>query len=267
MLKNETQIIDAMNDMTLINELKITPEDIVKCVKIAKSEVDELEEIINKSYEQGESFEKLCKRLGGHNLSLNEKYPYYNYFDLNYKSLLITVKQELDENNNPIKFLLQKDDVYIYPNNIYNGAADNLFTLNFEENIDFDYINDSININYEESTVNEEIVEIDYQKIENGKQDVQQLLKTIFDSYKEIQRLHIDRINYKMSIYNQEGWLNRRISNIDYSDLLGCILDIQDDFIDVKEYIENALNEINVFKDKYINEPDMEEENEDENAI
>lgn len=142
---NETQILKAINDRTLINELKITPEDIVRCVKLAKDEVDELESIVKKSYNSGENFENLCKRLGGHNLSLDEKYPSYNYFDLNYKSLLITVKQRLDETNRPGEFLVQKDDVYVYPNNIYNGAADNLFTLNFENNIDFDYINNSIN--------------------------------------------------------------------------------------------------------------------------
>lgn len=144
---NEAIILKAINDRTLINELKINSEDIVKCVKLAKNEVDELEELVKKSYKSGETFENLCKRLGGHNLSLDEKFPSYNYFDLNYKSLLITVKQDLDVKNKPGEFLIQKDDVYVYPNNIYKGAADNLFTLNFNENIDFDTINNSINCN------------------------------------------------------------------------------------------------------------------------
>ena len=144
---NEAIILKAINDRTLINELKINSEDVVKCVKLAKNEVYELEKLVKESYKSGETFENLCKRLGGHNLSLDEKFPSYNYFDLNYKSLLITVKQDLDEKNKPGEFLIQKDDVYVYPNNIYKGAADYLFTLNFDENIDYEMINNSISCN------------------------------------------------------------------------------------------------------------------------
>lgn len=56
--------------------------------------------------------------------------------------------------------------------------------------------------------------------------------------------------------------MNSEISNSDYSDLLGCMLDIQDDFMEVKGYMENTLNEIDIFKEKYINEPDVIQEEE-----
>ena len=43
---NEAIILKAINDRTLINELKINSEDVVKCVKLAKNEVYELEKLV-----------------------------------------------------------------------------------------------------------------------------------------------------------------------------------------------------------------------------
>lgn len=473
---NEKEILSVMTDKKILEELKISPKDIKKCVEMARDEIKDLEDIINKSNQEGESFENLYKRLGGHNLWLEQTYPDHNRFDLNYKSLLITVQQNLDQNNQQLNSTLQKSDVYIYPDNICNDAADYLLVLDFEKEIDFEnimkymdkpreeisfhdfafdtppvsnpiqensgvlrfycdlelseplikklHIKDKLGTNsdkyeisvdlnvlesngniricieqadklnietfqltekeyseiakyaknyishewrdfnpfnrklsltefyivkvlYEEHFENnpriscedcfvlaeginkineyyksskeninlheiihdfvadlnsgvtlnkeeflklsqselirqfeildlkhgeireepkqkEDIVVVDYEKIESGKKDVQELLKKIFNSYEDIKKLNIDRIDYKKSIYNHQELLNSKISNSDYSDLLGCMLDVQDDFSEVKEYMEEVLNEINVFKDKYINEPDIIQEEEDE---
>lgn len=471
---NEKEILSVMNDKKLLEELKINQEDIKKCVIMATTELKELENIIEKSNQEKENFENLYKQLGGHNLWLEQTYPSHNRFDLNYKSLLITVQQNLDKNNQQSNISLQKSDVYIYPDNICNNAADYLLVLDFEKEIDFEKINqymdkpreeisfhdfefdtppvsnpiqensgvlrfycdlelseplieklhikdklgtnsdkyeisvdlnvlqsngniricikqvDKLNIetfqltekeyseiakyaqnyishewrdfnpfnrklsltefyivkvlyeehfendpriscedcfvlaeginkineyyksskdnikiheiindfvaelksgvtlnkeeflklseselirqfeildlihgeNKEEPKIREDVVVVNYEKIENGKKDVQQLLKKIFDSYEDIKKLNIDRIDYKKSIYNHQELLNSEISNSDYSDLLGCMLDIQDDFMEVKGYMENTLNEIDIFKGKYINEPDVIQEEE-----
>lgn len=104
---------------------------------------------------------------------------------------------------------------------------------------------------------------INQEKIDRGKKDVQKLLKDIFEGYNTIEQLSLDRIKYKKSIYNSKKWLENEIENYDYSDLLCCMFDIQDEFIDVRNFIEEKLNKIDTFQKQYIvteeNELDEEE--------
>ena len=50
---------------------------------------------------------------------------------------------------------LYKDEVYIYPDNISPVSVDEMFTLNFNENIDFEKIMDRFNNEVEEEELEE----------------------------------------------------------------------------------------------------------------
>ncbi len=101
------------------------------------------------------------------------------------------------------------------------------------------------------------------EKIENGKKDLQYLLKEIFEAYVDTKKQNMDRVEYKMSIYNSPDWLNSKISNPDYSDLLGCMLDIEEEFRDIKPIIDNTLIAINEFKEEYFENQEETEEYEE----
>ncbi len=108
------------------------------------------------------------------------------------------------------------------------------------------------------------------EKIEKGKKDVQELLKEIFEVYKDIKTQNIDRVEYKISIYNSPNWLESNIDNVEYSDLLGCMLDIEEEFEDIKQFMDNVLIAVKEFKKEYFeNYEDTEEykENEEECEI
>ncbi len=137
---NTSIIIKTMQDKEYLHNLKIQPEDIIKAVKIAQKEFDELQDIVNTFNNNKESLKDLCKTLKGHNEFFNAIYPEYNYFDLNYKSILVTIIQPIDENKNEKAIQLFKDEVYIYPDNISPVNTDEIFILNFNENIDLEEI-------------------------------------------------------------------------------------------------------------------------------
>lgn len=248
--ENKKEILSVLNDKKLLKELQITPNDIKKCIIMASKELKELEEIVKKSKEKKESFESLYKRLGGHNLWIEEEKTTINRFDLNYKSLLVTIQQGLDSNGN-LDLSVQRSDIYIYPDNISKINGDYLLVLDFEKEIDFELINQYEN-NYKREIVKEDTSVVDFDKIESSKHEVQRLLKNVFAIYAKMKEFNIDRVDYKKSIYNNQELLNSKISNSDYSDLLGCMLDIKDEFEDIERNIKTMLNEIILFEEKYI---------------
>lgn len=137
---NEQIIIETMRNEEYLNNLKISPYDVLKAIALAQNEVKELEYIIDDANKNNESLSDLCNRLNGHNLEI-ENYPSsFSYFDLNYKSLLVTVIQKRNEENKLQPIKLSKDDTYIYPDNISKITADELFVLNLEEKIDINKI-------------------------------------------------------------------------------------------------------------------------------
>lgn len=104
--------------------------------------------------------------------------------------------------------------------------------------------------------------EINQETIDKGKNAVQKLLKDIFENYDTITKSGLDRIEYKKSIYNSKAWLEKQIDNAYYSDLLGCVLDIEDELVDIRDSINEKLNKIDIFKQQYMNiqEDEIEEE-------
>ncbi len=157
---NEKEILNVIQDKEYMNCINANPNDIETAINLGIKEVTELEKIVQIAFENKESFMDLSKRLGGHNESFSEKYPDSNYFDLNYKSLLITVKEKLDKNNNSMGFSVMKSDVYIYPDNISSIAADEICILNLDQNINFEKIKNELENEEKVEEINEEECEI-----------------------------------------------------------------------------------------------------------
>ena len=144
-MNNEEKILEVIEDKEFIKELNISEEDIFKAIKMAIEECDELQKLINEEKIKGTTFKDLYEKLRGHNGEFDNRGVYsHNYFDLNYKSLLVTITE--DSQNNQYK--IDRSDVYIYPNNISEVSADELFILNLKETIKIDqfiqYINEDI---------------------------------------------------------------------------------------------------------------------------
>ena len=107
--------------------------NIIDAIKTAQSEFQELEDLVNQECSNGISFEALCDKLGGHNEYFSKKYPDTSYFDLNYKSLLVTIKQEINNDNIKEAVTVAKNCVYIYPDNISDTKTyDEMCILDFE---------------------------------------------------------------------------------------------------------------------------------------
>lgn len=150
---NEKAILKSMQDTEFLEYIGATPRDLEKAILIAKKEIEELESIVKKAQESGECISSLSQKLNGHNESFNEKFPNYNYFDLNFKSLLITVKQPLDSKNNILPLEVCKSGVSVYPDNIAKVATDAIVELDFNQNINFEKL---------------------YKELENQKEEIQQ---------------------------------------------------------------------------------------------
>ena len=131
MYKVENEIIKKMKDTELLNLLKITDIDILRMVQIAEKELAELKDIVKNSKL---GFEDLCNKLGGHNLFIYEKDRNENYFDLNYKSLLVTIREKNG------KFYVVENGIYIYADNVSNVDIDEIFVIDMNKEIDYDYI-------------------------------------------------------------------------------------------------------------------------------
>lgn len=141
MLKtNEQIIIETMKNEEYLNDLKISPYDVLKAITLAQKELKELEHIIDDANKNNESLSNLCNRLKGHNEEFVTYYPSSSYFDLNYKSLLVTIVQKRNEENKLQPIKVSKDDTYIYPNNISKVTTDELFILDLEKKIDINKI-------------------------------------------------------------------------------------------------------------------------------
>ena len=108
----------------------LTKEQIILIVEHAIYDIYDLKEICRKYVG---SLEDLCKELGGHNLDTKD-----HYFDINYNSILTTVKEVNG------KFEVLKREVYVYADTVvdnYNSWYE-ILTLNFDEDIDIKELND-----------------------------------------------------------------------------------------------------------------------------
>lgn len=125
---NEERINDTLNDTDFMNALGVTPEDVIKQVKISKEQFDEISDYVA-NYKG--TFGELYKELGGWNLEYEDDSKSENYFDCYYKSLLITVHIK----NN--KMYVQPTDVYVYASDISDEDMDEMFELDFDKPIDY----------------------------------------------------------------------------------------------------------------------------------
>lgn len=102
-----------------------------------------------------------------------------------------------------------------------------------------------------------------------GSIEIQKLLKLFFKQFENIKKYSIDRIDYKKSIYDNKEWLDKKIDKFDYSDLLGCMLDLEDECNELKNFSTDMLNQINQFRLIYMDkeltkQKEIEETEEDE---
>lgn len=131
MKKVEDEIIKKMKDVELLDLLKITDMDILRMVQIAEEELAELKKIIKS---KNLDFEELCNEFGGHNLFIDKNNENENYFDLNYKSLLVTIREKDGE------YYVVEKGVYIYADNVSNVDIDEILVIDMDKQIDYDYI-------------------------------------------------------------------------------------------------------------------------------
>ncbi len=141
---SEKEVLKVLKNREYLQYLNASVDDIKEIINLAYKEFKELENICKVAYEQGETFKKLCNSLGGHNEEFNNKYPEYNYFDLNYQSLLVTVKEIFNKENKSEQFVLQQSEVYIYPDNVCKNTIDPLCIIDIGKKIDFDKITQEI---------------------------------------------------------------------------------------------------------------------------
>lgn len=126
---NEGSIKSTMEDTEFLNSLGITPEDVIKQLKIATEEFNEISKYVS---EYKGTFKELYKELQGWNLGdKNADQDDDNLFDCYYKSLLITVAVD----NGVLSVI--PTDVYVYPNDITDKASDELFHIDFDKAIDY----------------------------------------------------------------------------------------------------------------------------------
>lgn len=187
MLKtNEQIIIETMRNKECLNNLKISPYDVLKAITLAQNELKELEHIIDDANKNNESLSDLCNRLNGHNLEI-ETYPSsFSYFDLNYKSLLVTVIQKRNEENKLQAIKLSLGDTYIYPDNISKITVDELFVLDLEKEIN---INKMLHIYNYSMNPDKENIEEGYKKFYEAfkayYKDIDDLCKRLQDEFND----------------------------------------------------------------------------------
>lgn len=198
------KVISIMKDKKYLKNLKIKPRDIIKAIKLAQEEFKELENIIDTANDNGDNIEMLCQKLKGHNENFNVKYPDNKYFDLNYKSLLVTIIQPIDKNNQNQLIKVSKNNVYIYPDNISKCLTDEIVQLDFNEKLNLDEIIEARYINQELV----EIVEI-FMEENDGKAlkklyelTNDQLVKILIDWREEYSDMIDENFTYPSSMYN-----------------------------------------------------------------
>lgn len=129
---NEDSINEIINDKEFMDSLNITADDVVRQVKLAKKQFDELTSMVD-NYKG--TFGELYDELKGWNLGDSDKeQDDDNLFDCYYKSLLVTVT--VDDG----KIAVQPTDVYVYPDDITDKDSDELFHLDFNKPINYSKI-------------------------------------------------------------------------------------------------------------------------------
>lgn len=118
--KNMTKIKKAIDEKVG----GLSKEKIILIVEHAIYDITDLKEVCRKYVG---SLESLCEELGGHNLDTKDR-----YFDINYKSILTTVKEVNG------KFEVLEKEVCVYADTVVDNYNDwyEILMLDFDEDID-----------------------------------------------------------------------------------------------------------------------------------
>lgn len=149
MEENEEQIINVMRDTEYLKLLKVDKKAILEAIILAKKEFNELKEKVQEANAFDKTLEYLYKELKGHNGEFHNKFPENNYFDVNYKSLLVTITQAINMDKKEIlPIFLSNTGIYIYPDNISKINTDELFVLDDLDYIDIEKLENEVKKNF-----------------------------------------------------------------------------------------------------------------------
>lgn len=156
--ENRKEILNIINDKEFLKKFKITEKDIFKAIKVGLDEFEELQKEINKEKIQGTSFEDLFKKFQGQNEELKKENGSQRYFDLNYKSIFVTIFEDTEND----KYEVEKASVHFYPDNIVDNPLTYLFILDLTEPFDLSEF-----ANYMDNDIAQELLKEHYSKVEN----------------------------------------------------------------------------------------------------
>ena len=155
-MSNKNEILNVINDKAFLKEFNITEKDIFKAIKLGLDEFQELQKKIDEEKRKGITFEELCNQLGGENDDFEKQTSTQRYFDLNYKSIFVTIFE--DEKND--KYEVGKAGVHFYPDNITDSTATYLFILDLTEPFDLYEFSE-----YMEDDIAQELLKNHYSKV------------------------------------------------------------------------------------------------------
>ena len=125
--ENRKELLNIINNKEFLEKFNITEKDIFKAIKLGLDELQELQKLVNEEKRKGTSFEELFHKLHGKNEDLKKETSSQKYFDLNYKSIFVTIFENNETNN----YDIEKSCVHFYPDNIADNPLTYLFILDF----------------------------------------------------------------------------------------------------------------------------------------
>jgi len=156
--ENKNEILNIINDKNLLKKLNINEKDVFKAIKMGIDEFKELQKIIEDEKIKGTSFEELFENFQGQNEKLKKEDGSQRYFDLNYKSIFVTIYEDIENDN----YKVEKTSVHFYPDNIVDNPLTYLFILDLTEPFDLSEFS-----NYMENDIAQELLKDHYSKVEN----------------------------------------------------------------------------------------------------
>ena len=156
--ENRKEILNVINDKAFLEKFNINEKDIFKSIKLGLDEFQELQRLLDEEKKKGTSFEELFSKLQGKNKDFEKETASQRYFDLNYKSIFVTVYEDTEKD----RYEVEKASVHFYPDNIVDNPLTYLFILDLTEPFDlYEFAN------YMENDIAQELLKEHYSKVEN----------------------------------------------------------------------------------------------------
>ena len=156
--ENRKEILNVINDKAFLEKFNINKKDIFKSIKLGLDEFKELQKLLDEEKKNGTSFEELFSKLQGKNEDFEKENASRRYFDLNYKSIFVTVYEDTEKD----RYEVEKASVHFYPDNIVDNSLTYLFILDLTEPFDlYEFAN------YMENDIAQELLKEHYSKVEN----------------------------------------------------------------------------------------------------